>query len=230
MSRWLAPALLSLLLLAPATASAQTPADERANARALTDIAIRFNDEVERSFAGATSWVAKLPTCKAQRRLERGTTRQQNRFSDLFAAQLVGVVARGINPPLERAITDWQAVPTLDPALRGGRTAWRRIYRLYSRLASIPHVRGCSEMRDFVRNDYKPTPAMRRASRVMRRADRWDTTDIDRRLRRAVLRLHELGIPKAEAVEFTGESGDDEGLSAQAPAPRSPLNLLRAAS
>lgn len=231
----LAPALLCTLILAavPATAAAQgPPPDERASARAFTDIAVRFNDDVEAAIAGLATWDDDAPECRAERRLARGTERQQERFFELYAGQIVAAIARAIEPAIDRATTDWQAVPTADPALRGGRTAWRRVHRMFKAIATIPHARICSEMREYVRGDFAPTPTMRRTARALRRANRFDADDIDRRLHRAVVRLRELGIPEAEAMEFAGETADsqEEWSSAQAPAPRSPLTLLRAAS
>jgi hypothetical protein len=227
MSRRLAPALLVLAIL-PATAAAQAP-DERANARALADIAARTNAEIDAELSGFELPFNEGGTpqqCKSSRRLDRATDRQQERAETLVDGQIIGVFGRAITPFFARAVADMQAVPTADPALRSGRTGWRRVHRLYTAVARLPHVRICIELRDYVRNDFTPTPAMRRAARVQRRFESLSLDDIQRRLDRAVKRMIELGVPADVAAEFAG-GGDDEESATQALAPSRPLTAAR---
>lgn len=234
MSHRLIPALLCALMLAaaPATAAAQAPPDERANARALADIGIRLTADVEAAASGVGAALEEMPTCKSERRLSRATERQQARAIVLIAGQVLGILGRAVSPALDRATAEMQAVPTADPALQGGRTAWLRIGRIYGTFAKLRHVRLCTELRDYVRGGFKPTPAIRRATKTFRRAARVDTENLDRLLASAVQRLVELGVPADEAAKFGGDSGegDGEAWTSYAPAPSSPLKLLRAAS
>jgi hypothetical protein len=245
MSRRLAPALLcALLLLAvPTAASAQAPPpDERVAARAFADITLQAAKEIQS--IGESYGIGDPPSCKAERRLARGTERQQLRFLEFWIAQEIAALTRALEPTLARTVTALDAVPTADKILIDGREAWHSVHDMYSRIAKLERVRVCSVMRDYVRGDYKRTRAMRRAARIFRVANDWDTRKIDRAMRKAEKRLVKLGVPAAEADGFDGEitpsgkpdgSVEDEGTrgsaraAAQAPAPSSPLTSLRAA-
>jgi hypothetical protein len=228
MSRRLAPAVLSALalLVAPATALAQAPPDERANARALADIGVRLTAEVEGTL---NAWSPEAPACKSDKRLSRATGRQQERVFELYGAQFLGQLGRAIVPAIDRANAAMQAVPTADAALVGGRTAWSRLGRVYHIFASLPHVRLCIEQRNYVRHGFKRTPAMKRALRIMRKATRLDLERLDLMLSAAVERLVELGVPKEDAAAFGGQDPDtpvDVGRGPQALASR-PLTAWR---
>ena len=229
------PALLCILILAavPATAAAQAPPDERANARAFADVGIRLTDEVNAALAGLDG--AVFDDCKSVRRLARGTDRQQTKAFTLITAHLMGIMGRAVTPALDRATADLNAIETADPALQGGRTAWVSISRLYSVAATFPHVRICRELRKYVRHGFRSTRAMRRANKMFRRINRFDVDALDAKLTAAADRLVELGVSEADAAKFAGESDDNQAeysgaRAAQAPAPSSPLKLLRAAS
>jgi hypothetical protein len=230
MSHRFTPALLCTLILAavPATAAAQTPPDERANARAFADVGLRLQAD-----AGSVSENAfiDVPACRSDKRLNRATDRRQERAYDFVAAQILGKLGRAFVPIVDRANADLAAIPTADPALIGGRDAWIQIGQVYGTFAKVPHVRICIELRNYVRHGFKPTRAMRRATKAFRRVGRMDLERIDAKLVDASERLVELGIPKDEAAAFGGESSDDSGGGYEAlPAPSSPLKLLRAAS
>jgi hypothetical protein len=204
MSRRLALTVFALLLLAPATATAA--ADERDNARAFADIGVRATAAVEAAQAATDRAGAVAPRCTASHRLRvRGTKRQRDAVESLFAAQWIARYARRATPVVARAAAELQAVPTEDPALRSGRTAWRRVLHAYRRFGALESVHVCSEVRDYVRGDFRRTPAMVAAARMYRRAVGWDTSDIDARLAGAVTRLVELGVPTADADAFDGD-------------------------
>jgi hypothetical protein len=223
MPRRLTGALLSVLVLAlvPASAGAQAP-DEHAAARAFTDVAMRAIDEMNAAVATieADSPEGGLPRCRASRRFaKRATEKQKDALFTLYGAYFIGRITRAMEPALGRAVTDLDAVSTADPVLQAGRDAWGRVHRMYARMSSFPHVHICAEMRKYVRNDFRRTRMMRAANRYLRRAERWDTSGIDRAQQRAEMRLIELGIPAAEADAF---DGDYDGAS-------SSLKSLRAA-
>jgi hypothetical protein len=60
-------------------------------------------------------------------------------------------------------------------------------------------------MRDYVRGDFKPTRAMKRAATTYRIAMRWDTAWIDRAQAKAIERMIALGVTPANADGFDGE-------------------------
>ena len=97
---------------------------------------------------------------------------------------------------------------TTDTALKSGRTGWRRLRRTYADFAALPAANVCAQVRAYVRNGYRHTPATRRAMRAFHAMMAWDTRDVDRRMAAAVSRLVELGIPAAEADAFDGELGE----------------------
>jgi hypothetical protein len=200
MSRRLALAVFALLLAAPATAAA----DERDNARALADIGVRASGQIEAIIASHGKLEA--PKCKTSARLaRRGTRRQINAAASLLEGYWIAGFARATEPVVAAAVADMQAVPTADPALRAGRTAWRRVDSAYRRFGALPPAHYCSVLRDYVRGDFHLTRAMRAAIRMDHRANAWDTTDIDARLAAAVKRLVELGVPAADAGAFDGD-------------------------
>jgi hypothetical protein len=229
MSRRLTAALLSTVFLAlPAEASAQAP-DESAAAQAFADITLPAAHEI--ASVQETIVFGDIPTCKARRRLARGTERQRERMMGFVAMQEIAAITRRMEPILARTLTALNAVPTADQVLIDGRGAWRSVRRMYSRFAAFPHMRICSVMRDYVRRDYKPTRAMRRALKLNRVGERWDTTAIDRAMAKATKRMIALGVSPEQADGFDGEITRDESAAraAQAPAPSSPLASLIAA-
>jgi hypothetical protein len=202
MSRSVAPAVLAALLLAlaPATATAQ---DEPAAAQAFADITLPAAHEL--ASLGETHAIGEPPSCKADRRLARATGRRRTRFAHFVLAQEIAALTRATTPAIERTATALDAVATADKALKKGREAWHRVARMYARIGALQPVRVCSVMRDYVRGDYKPTRAMRRAARTYRVAMRWDTTWIDRAMAKATERMIALGVTPENADGFDGE-------------------------
>ena len=213
--------------------------DERANARAFADIGLRLEDAIEPAWDAAmeANRVIDVPACLNERllagRLLRAPDHLQRVLFDLHFGKELNDFARLAGPGMARAVADMQAIQTADPGLRGGRTAWRRIARVYATLAALPIVDICAQARAFVRSGYRPTPEMTRSRRTRRMAG--NAGGIDRRLARAVTRLEELGVPEADATVFDSLIGDGnvepEVTAAQAPAPSSsPSAVLRASS
>jgi hypothetical protein len=237
MSHRFIPALLCTLALAavPATASAQAPTDERANARAFADVGIQLMSDIDAA-GTALDDSYTLPNCKSDRRIDRATEGQQARAFELILGQLLGQFGRATAPAFDRANAALAAVPTADPALVDGRTAWRQVANVYATFGKLRHVRLCIELRNYVRHDFKPTRAMRRTAKAMRKISRMDLDGLEGKLAAATDRLVELGVPKDEAAPFNGLGGDEsdgadyQARAAQVPAPSSPLKLLRAAS
>src|SRR4051812_16882305 len=187
MSHRFTPTLLCALALAafPAAAAAQSPPDERANARAFADVGIRLDAEETGAFSDDVDFFTG-DSCKAERRLSKATSRQQGRAISLVVGQMFGIVGRALTPPLDRAMADLNAVPTADPALIGGREAWGQIARVYRRGAAFKHIGLCRELRIYVRGGFKTTPAIRRANKMLRAIDRLLTADIETNLSAAV--------------------------------------------
>jgi hypothetical protein len=212
MPRRLAFALLTAVFLvaAPATASAQAAPDERANARAFADIGLQlaadFKAAVEVLDVGLDAEPACLKERGLARRLRKAPASRMTELDEIRIVQSVGDFSRALEPAFAPALSGMHAIPTADPALRGGRTAWRRIRRVYASMAAVPAADICAEARTLVRNGFHRTPAMRRAHRAVYMADH--TGGIGRRLERAVKRLEELGVPAADANLFDGPFSD----------------------
>lgn len=212
MSPRIASTLLTVvfLLVAPTVASAQAPPDERANARAFADIGLRLVDEFEAASVALQATIGAPTGClregRLARRIQRAPKGRAAALSTIELTQGLGAFMRTIDPAVRRAVSDMHAIPTADPGLRGGRTAWRRIQRVYASLAALPAVNVCAEARKFVRNGYRRSSAMRLAQRTMHAAEH--TGGIDRRLVRAVTRLEALGVPAADADLFDGAFSD----------------------
>jgi len=164
---------------------------------------------------------------------------------EFVAAHEIAKLTRILGPALTRTVTALDGVQTADPVLQDGRSAWHSVRRMYVRIATLSHTRPCPVMRDYVRSDYTPSRAMQRASRVFRLAMRWDTTEIDLAMAKAIARMVALGVPAEQADGFDGEiepavkpeypgkgKGKRDGKAAraaQAPAPSNPLASLIAA-
>jgi hypothetical protein len=197
---------LLILAAAPATAAGNTPLDDRAAARAFADAASRVQPEI----ASASKQLKALGTpVKCRVRAPRRHRAAVNELrTSLHVAHTIAGFTRTVVPVIERASNELHGIETADPALRGGRTAWRRLRRTYAGFAELPAGNACAQLRRYVRNGYRHTPATRRATRAFDAMMAWDTTDIDRRMKRALERLIELGIPAAEADAFDGELGE----------------------
>jgi hypothetical protein len=201
--RFIVAALTALALAAPATAAAQSPDPA---ARAFADAALRAAPEI----AAASEQLAAMqhrPACKA-RVPKRHRTQVAELKSMFHVAHTIAGFTRAVVPTLLRASNELHAVETSDPALRSGRTAWRRLRRAYEGFAALPAGKPCAEVRAFVDNGFRHTATTRRTERAFHAMMAWDTGDIDRRMKRAVDRLVELGIPAAEADAFDGELGE----------------------
>jgi hypothetical protein len=206
MSRCIAAALLSAMLLAvvPAAAAAQAPSPgERAAAHAFAAItlpAARAIEATDRTFAFDAP-----RRCKAERRLGQANARQRSRFGDFLEIHGIASYTRAIAPTLAATVAALDGVQTADPILQDGRASWHSVQRTYARIGTLSRVRICPVLRDYVRAGYKPTPAMRRAARMHRFAMRWDTTEIERAQAQAIVRMIALGVAPAQADGFDGE-------------------------
>ena len=171
--------------------------------RAFADIGVRATAAIDAVTAATEGRPGATPTCPTSRRVH-GRARKRA-IGKVYAAHWIARYSRATLPAITQAVDELNAVHTSDQALRAGRTAWRRVQRAYTRFGSLAPVRFCSVVRDYVRADFHPPRAMRRATRLYGRAMGWDTTDIDARLAGAVERLIELGVPPADADAFDGE-------------------------
>jgi hypothetical protein len=195
--------LASLAVAAtPATAAAATPEEA---ARAFADAALGAQADI----AAATEQLKRLddpPACKVHApRRKRAEVAELKTM--LHVAHTIAGFTRQAGPALLRASTQLHGVETSDPALLDGRTAWRRLRRTYAGYATLPAGDACAEARAYARNGFRHTRVTRRTVRAFHAMMAWDTSDIDRRMKRAVERLVELGIPAAEADAFDGELG-----------------------
>jgi hypothetical protein len=208
MSRWAAAIGVVLLLAVPAAAAGQAPPDERAAARAFADAALRFQGSVaplEPRYQQLSR--GSLPRC-VPRLLRRVPERRVRRILLLPFTNFYGELGRLFEPALTRFSMELHAVQTPDPALRSGRTAWRRMRRVFATLAAIPPVDVCAEARTLIAGGFAPTPAIRRGLRLRALMERDPLDDFDRRVERAERRLIELGIPREQAQVFEDDVDD----------------------
>lgn len=199
--------IAALLLAAlPAAAPAQAP-DERAAARAFADAATRMMTAVK----GLETQLDGSVNRRAVGCWRRLPERRQERVEALVVASGLGQGARVLESPFLELSTALHGVQTADPALQGGRTAWRRLRRVYMEMAAFAGADVCAEARAYAESGWKPTPVMRRARSFLDRLTDRDGGDFDRRVERAVARLKTLGIPAAEADRFAGRVEETEG-------------------
>jgi len=204
MRRRLISALLVLAAF-PATAAAQEPADDRAAARAFADAAVRAQPEIAAASEALEALGHDVRCAVDVPRRRRDAVNEVK--SSLHFAQTIAGFTREVGPVLTRASNELHGVETADPILKSGRTAWRRLRRTYAGFARLPEANVCSQLRAYVRNDYRHTPETRRAMRAFHAMMAWDTADMDRRMEAAVRRMVALGIPAAEAEAFAGGIG-----------------------
>jgi hypothetical protein len=195
------PAVLvagALLLLTGAT---QAP-DERAAARAFADAFARYFAAVE-GLPQPVEGPARMRPCveRVHRRIA------EHHWGELLAFASVEddhrPFARQVHPILMRLSTELHAVQTGDLALRGGRTTIRRVRRGFAAILALPRTNVCAEVRRWVRNDFEPTPALRRIRRATAERRRVaEGEDTERRVAAMVARMRELGIPASELEWF----------------------------
>lgn len=200
------PFLLLLALLAPATASAQTPPpDERAAARAFAGAAGRFTDAIEapteRLFEFFDHPQRRAPGCPAIARKHR----QGALLITLYNNNLV--FARDVTPATRTYRSELAAVATADPVLMSGRAAWRANGRS---LEAVPEPEDlCAKLAAWRRAGY-PRSTVRRTMRYLESLGA--STSVGRRLEAAARRLISLGVPREEARLFANPYRDPESL------------------
>ena len=106
-------------------------------------------------------------------------------------------------PHLRQVVAELDAVPTRDRVLRSGRAAWREMVRL---LGGIPRVEDpCGQLARWRDAGWAPEAAPPvpdyDIEALEKRGDR-----LERKLKRAARRLRRLGLSRAAARRFTGET------------------------
>ena len=192
--------VLSLALVAPATAAAQAPPpDEPAAAQAFADAAKRFETATEALDEPDTSW---LDSC--ERALERIPERHQDKALTIVLSHSFRVAFAELRAPLRRFRSELAVVPTADPVLVSGRAAVRRMGR---RLDAMPAPgRFCAEFRAWRRAGY-PRSAAREAEAALKELGTAFSPGIVRKLEETALRLRELGVSRQDAAAFGGDGG-----------------------
>jgi len=197
---------LLLALLAPATASAQTPPpDERAAAQAFAAAAGRFTDAIagptNRYFAFMDHPTRRLPGCPAipKRRLQGRVIITFNERAREFV--------REIKPATLAFRSELADVATTDRALISGRAAWRRSGRELELVREPADV--CAELSAWRRAGY-PRSTVRAALRELGALNDSGSGDRSRKLAEAVRRMGELGVPEEEAQLFANPYREEE--------------------
>jgi hypothetical protein len=200
--------VLLLALLAPATASAQTPPpDERAAARAFADAAGRFTDAIEAPTKALFGWLEhplrRAPGCPRIAKKHR-----EGAFVFTLYARTLEF-ARDVKPALRTFRSELANVPTADPALVSGRAAWRSTGRSVEAAPEPGDL--CAELRAWRRADY-PSSTVRKVTRRFVHLGDTEGVSVSRKQDAAVDRMVELGVPRAEAELFANPYRDPEGL------------------
>jgi hypothetical protein len=186
----------ALILLTGAT---QAP-DERAAARAFADAGLRYQAAIEALEPQLDALIERPERRCAERARRRSAEHRWDEINGLGSFQdEQRPTARLVEPAVTRLSLELHAVETADPALRGGRTAVRRLRRTNAAVAALPPVNVCAEVRRLVASGFEPTPAirrMRRATAAFERVVAGD--DTERRVDRMVSRMQELGVPASE--------------------------------
>ena len=184
--------ILLLALLAPATASAQTPPpDERAAAQAMADAAKRAVEDATAMFPGDG------PSRPCKPMLTIPSRHEDDGFTVLLGLS-IRQGAPVIAPRMRELRTELANVQTTDPALIAGRAAWRRWGRA---LETIEAYRGslCAAIRRWRKAGY-PRSTVRDAERAL--ATYFPGRGAMRRMKAAVRRMVELGVPREDAKSF----------------------------
>ena len=125
----------------------------------------------------------------------------------LATAKIISSFTRTVRTAIRRTTKALDATETRDRTLRRGREAWHDVRSDYADFAEHPDRAVCRQVAAYVANGYRHTYGTRRGVRAYREMIGWDTTSIDRRLKAAVRRLVELGVPADEAAAFAGGLG-----------------------
>ncbi len=219
--RLLSALLLAAALLAlPATAMADKPDKDakrespakpnngtaaKSDARAFADAALRAALAIE----AASAQLAAIgdPVACDFRVPDARRAEIDGLAGKLATARLIASFTRDAAPAVKRMTRALDAVETRDRALRRGRDAWHDVRSDYAGFAEHPDRSVCRQVRAYVDNGYRHTHGTRRGVRAYRAMTEWDTTSIDRRVKSAVERLVELGVPAGEAAAFAGGLG-----------------------
>jgi hypothetical protein len=195
--------LLAVVALAalPAGAAAAKP-EKRAAARAFADAALRVAPVVEEASAQLAAIGDPVRCAVRVPGPRRGEVR--GLAGKLATAKLIASFARDVGPAMKRMTRALDAVETGDRALRRGRAAWHDVRSDYAGFAQHPDRSVCRQVRAYVDNDFRHTGGTRRGVRAYRAMMEWDTSSIDRRVKAAVERLTELGVPADQAAAFAG--------------------------
>jgi hypothetical protein len=191
--------LLLLALLAPATASAQTPPpDERAAAQAFADAAKRTFEDLGRDVESDDAFLRALT-----RECPDVPSRHRMGGALIELGALARETAPRVVPHLRKLRTVLANIQTADPALIAGRAAWRRWGRQLETLAPMDGD-ACSELRRWRRAGY-PGATVRAARAALVAFAPTDGTA--RRTAEAVLRMRELSAASYTAATRSASAG-----------------------
>jgi hypothetical protein len=203
------PALLLAVVAIP-TASAQAPPPatpapgERAAARELSFAAYRLRvavlaqaDAIDDKLFDVTFEALLDPRCE---RAEDAAP--ADRALEVLLVSILLALAPAYDPiraPLDTFLAELERIPTSDPALRGGRAAWRTEIDLIRRLPSTPDP--CAALQAWRRTGFAPGAAPIPADAVISPA----ALAAEGKLAVAARRMRELGVSAGAARRFTGK-------------------------
>ena len=192
--------LLVALLALPAAAQA---ADERAAAKRFADAALRAKVAVNAQRAEIERRSEVLESKPCSDAIGAAPARASSGLIRVYLAALFDVLFTPTLPALRTTVSDLDAIPTEDRALRSGRAAWRasvEAIETVPKLADPCGVLQAWRRAGWTRESAPKTPGLSKA------LDEASNDRIERKLARAERRLRRLGVSRGAARRFRGET------------------------
>ena len=201
------------LILCVAIAATLVPA---APAPAATT-AQRFADAVERGKSAMRGKKAEIEAAYDASNLEECSAafereppeRAVDTMAALFVIGLVQPVVEPSKPVYDQIVADLTAIPTNDPILRSGRAVWRAYRAQLDQIALIQDP--CGQLARWARTGWRRSATPKIDVEAIDRLI--ESKPLEAKMRRAVRRLRQLGVSRADAERFRGETMYDDVLS-----------------
>ena len=191
--------LFALLLAGPA--AAQPPPDERAAAQAFADAAKRLI-AADREIGEDHDPDDGLDAPHCRREIFRIPPRRQDALRAFAIRDELRKSGAALGPALAAFRTEIASAQTRDPALIGGRAAWRRLAKAY--IALPPRGDVCADLAAWRREGY-PLRTVRAATAEYRSIFAASGRGFQRKSAAAADRMRELGVSEEDAKVFEGD-------------------------
>ncbi len=199
----------ALVLAAPATASAGTPAGDRAGAKAFGAAADRFHATAMQAAPEIRRRMEALDDPACGRAFTDAPRGSEDVLGEFAGAILVDAVFGPLRPSVDAFNGELAAVSTKDRVLRSGRAAWRTMGSIFALAAPVP-ADACAQLDAWRAAGYPEDalPALPRLTEEMVDAT-GDSRATERKLQSAGRHMRRLGVKRASARRFTGDALED---------------------